>query len=74
MLSKHILLYEIPLWFYKQIQDFGSRVPLILSSLVSRHKTTGRTLQAAGLGGAENTEMVSYPPEPGQAQHAEEVL
>lgn len=38
-----------------------------LSSLVSRQQTTGGALQAAGLGGAENTEMVPHPSEPGQA-------
>lgn len=74
MLSKHLLSFEIPLWFYKQIQYFGVKVPLILYSLESRHETTGGTLQAAGLGGAESTEMVSYSPEPGQTQHTEEVL
>lgn len=43
-------------------------------SLESRHKTTGWTLQAAGLGCAETTEMVSHPPEPRQTQYADKVL
>lgn len=36
----------------------------LLSSLVSGHKAIGGTLQAAGLGCTENTEMVSRPSDP----------
>lgn len=40
--------------------------PLPFSS-ESGHKAAGRTLKATGLGGPENTEVVSRPPEPRQA-------
>lgn len=46
----------------------------VLSSVVSRLKAVGGTLQAAGLGCTEITEMVSRPSEPRQAYYAEEVL
>lgn len=45
-----------------------------VSSLESGHEATGGTLQTAGLGRTENPKMVSRPPEPRQAQHADQVL
>lgn len=47
---------------------------LILSSSVSRHEATGGAHQAAGLGPAQDREMVPGASEPGPARHAEEVL
>lgn len=41
---------------------------------VSELEGPGGTLQAAGLGWTENPEVVSRPSEPGQTQHADQVL
>lgn len=43
-------------------------------SLVSRHEATGGPVQTGRLGRAENSEMVSRPSEPRQAQYTEKVL